>query len=477
VKLLGFDITRAKAEAPAAPVVKSKDNLRPVKGGPNRGWFRIMEPFSGAWQRNISLDTNTVLSFAAVYSCVTLISQDIGKLRIKVVEFDKNARIWREIVDSGYEAMMMKPNDYQNHIKFLEYWIISKLLQGNAYGLKQRANGKVVKIYVLDPTRVTPLVSTTGDVYYRLATDNLSELPMDVVVPASEIIHDPMLTLFHPLVGVSPLYACGLSALQGLNILDNATKFFGNQSQPGGILVAPGEISEVSANQLKQYWEENFTGANAGKIAVVGDGLKYEPLTMKATDAQLVEQLKLSAETVCSCFHVPAFMIGAAPTPALNNVETLTQLYYSQCLQSLIESFELCMDLGLDLLPSGQGIELDLTGLFRMDTLTRYSVHEKGIKAGMLKPNEARRDEDLEPVEGGDTPYMQQQNYSLAALNKRDQNDPFAKPAGGFGAPTPAGEPAVAEDDEKPDKEEEDAASDAEKLMDYVVNELEREAA
>jgi phage portal protein BeeE len=31
-------------------------------------------------------------------------------------------------------------------------------------------------------------------------------------VPASEIIHDTYITPFHPLIGLSPIYACGLSA-------------------------------------------------------------------------------------------------------------------------------------------------------------------------------------------------------------------------------------------------------------------------
>ena len=36
-----------------------------------------------------------------------------------------------------------------------------------------------------------------------------------------------------------------------------------------------------------------------------------------------------------------------------------------------------------------------------------------------------------EPVEGGGTPYLQQQNFSLSALAKRDaQQDPFASGSG-----------------------------------------------
>lgn len=440
MKIFGIELRRS------VPTVKKE--LNPISSGYGRGWYRVMESFAGAWQSNVTIDRDTVLSYSAVYACVTLISQDIGKLRMKVVQQNPNTKIWKEVDKNEYSDLLRKPNDFQNRIKFLEYWITSKLLHGNTYALKIRErSGKVAKLYILDPSRVTPLVSTDGSVYYQLRTDALAELDMDMIVPASEIIHDTMLTLFHPLVGVTPIYACGLAATQGINIQRNAAKFFGNQSQPGGILVAPGDIAPETASALKEYWENNFTGDNAGKIAVVGDGLKYEALTMKASDAQLVDQLRISAETVCACFHVPPFMVGAAPLPSLTNVEALTQQYYNQCLQSLIESFEECMTNGLEL-GERVGIELDLDALFRMDTLTRYGTYEKGIGSGWLKPNEARAKEDLEPVEGGDTPYMQQQNYSLAALNKRDQKDPLSQPE----SPPPQ---APSDDEEDDDEEEE----------------------
>ncbi|EMR5235565.1 phage portal protein, partial [Salmonella enterica] len=41
---------------------------------------------------------------------------------------------------------------------------------------------------------------------------------------------------------------------------------------------------------------------------------------------------------------------------------------------------------------------------------------------------EARKSENLPPVEGGDSLFLQQQNFSLAALAKRDaSDDPFGK--------------------------------------------------
>jgi HK97 family phage portal protein len=423
MKLLGLNISREKA-APA-PL--------DTRGG---WWPIIKEAFGGAWQENVEVKFDSVLSFHAVFACQTLIASDIAKLRVKLVEQDSDG-IWTETKNGAYSPVLRKPNGYQNRIQFFENWVLSKLQRGNTYVLKQRdGRGVVVRLYVLDPTRVTPLVAGNGDVFYEIDTDNLSGITDRIIVPAREIIHDRFNCFFHPLVGLSPIFANGLASTQGLSIQNGSAKFFANGSRPGGVLTAPGSIADETAARLKAYWDSNFSGANAGKVAVLGDGLKYEQMATKAVDAQLIEQLKWSAEVVCSTYHVPPYKIGIGAQPTYNNVQALNTEYYSQCLQILIESIEVCLDEGL---ATGEtlGTEFDLDNLLRMDSVTQMSVLKEGVSAGLLSPDEGRAKLDRKPVEGGSTPYLQQQNYSLAALAKRDgQADPFGT------APASPAEPA-----------------------------------
>lgn len=414
MRLLGFEISRTKASPQGA--------LVPVPGSRGGGWWSILEPFTGAWQRNISQSTESVLTYHAVYSCVTLIAADIAKMRLRLVERDKHG-IWTEVDIPAFSPVLRKQNAYQNRIAFVEQWIISKLLHGNAYVLKERdSRGVVVRLYVLDPTRVRPLVAPDGAVYYRLSKDNLSGAEDGEIVPASEIIHDVMVPLFHPLVGVSPLTACGVAAVQGLAIQRASSKFFQNSAVPSGVLTAPGSIAQETADRLKEAWEQRYSGDNAGKVAVLGDGLKFESMAMKATDAQMIEQLKWSAETVCSAFHVPPYMAGVGAMPTYNNIEALSQQYYSQCLQILIESIELCLDegLGLDAKKDGKvyGTEFDLDDLLRMDTATSVKTFGEATQRGMTV-NEFRRKLNLPPMEGGDVPYLQEQMWPLAQLKDR----------------------------------------------------------
>jgi len=314
MRLLGFELRRAKAQT-----------LSPVNGA--GGWLgTIRESFSGAWQRSVTLDSQRdILAFSAVFTCVTIIASDIAKLRIKLVEEDA-AGICTEVArGSPFLPVLRKQNRYQTRIKFIEQWIVSKLLYGNTYALKERdARGIVTTLYILDAKRVTPLVAEDGGVYYQLAQDALSGLPEQVTVPASEIIHDTMVSLWHPLIGVSPIYACGVSATMGKRIQSNSTKFFDNMSRPSGMLSAPGTITDETAARLKASWEENFGGNNVGRLAVLGDGLKYEAMTIPAQEAQLIEQLKWTIEDVARCFHVPLYKLGGAAPPS-TSIESLNQ--------------------------------------------------------------------------------------------------------------------------------------------------------
>jgi phage portal protein BeeE len=123
---------------------------------------------------------------------------------------------------------------------------------------------------------------------------------------------------------------------------------------------------------------------------------------------------------------VPPYKIGVGQIPA-TGMAALNQAYYDDTLQELIECIELLLDEGLEL-PGRYKTHFDLDQLLRMDTAARFDSYDKAIGAGWKAPNEVRRLEGLPDVEGGEAPYLQQQNYSLAALAKRDANDPFAQP-------------------------------------------------
>lgn len=389
-----------------------------LSGVNDRGWHRVLETFAGAWQSDIKVDQSSVLANPFVFRCQTMIARDIAKLRVTVQR--RSGEVWTEDRSPAFLPVLHKPNGYQTRNQFWECYFLSKLTHGNTYAMKERDNrGAVVKVHVLDPSRITPLVSDSGEVYYQLATDNLAGVKSEVTLPASEIIHDRWNCLFHPLVGLSPIWANGIAATQAGKISESSTRFFANQARPGGILTAPGEIADATAARLKADFEAGYTGENSGKIAVLGDGLKFEPMMVVASDAQLVEQLKWTSETVATTYGIPLYKVGLGTMPTANNLQALNVEYYGQSLQGLIEDAESCLDDGLGLDGITVKTAFDVDGLLRMDTATQMDVLDKG--KSLMTLDERRAKLNLGGIAGGATVYLQEQDHSIEAIAARDK--------------------------------------------------------
>ena len=476
-----FDLQLGNGRRKRRAVTRRKDAVIPALhgiSGDSRGWWPIIrESFTGAWQRNIEIEFDSVLAYHAVFACTTLIANDFGKLANVLYEWDETDRIWLETESPAFSPVLRKPNKYQTHIQYKEWYMMSKLLRGNVYVLKVRdQRGLVVEKYVLSPDRTKPLVTPDGSVYYQLGADNLTngEIDEERVVPASEIIHDRINCIYHPLVGESPIFACGLAAMQGLAIQKNSTRFFGGMSRPSGILTAPGHIKKATAERLKEHWTANYGGENYGKVAVLGDDLKYQPISVSAEDAQLIEQFQLTAKIICSTFHVPPFKIGLEPIPA-TSAELANQIYYDDCLSSHIEQYEAVTDEALGIgrgrkTADGKtyGVGLDLDGLLRMDSKTQTDVLVAQTQGGLRSPDEGRQKLDLPSVPGGKYPYLQQQNYNLMALEKRDaQADPFSTGQAPAALPAP-----TAPDDDEPDDPDDDGGTPGERALAALRKEL-----
>lgn len=173
---------------------------------------------------------------------------------------------------------------------------------------------------------------------------------------------------------------------------------------------------------------------------------------MSAEQSQLVEQLKLSDEDIARAFTMPLEKVNLAPTNA-EKAEFVQRRYHADCLQRRLVKTEAALTEGLEL-PNVSGRTLrvwfERDDLLEMDTLTRIEAAERGIRAG-LSPNEARvRWLDVGNTPGGDTPFLQQQNWPIELLAQRDLAD-LAEPNARTSQPAL---PAASSEDDGPDAEQ-----------------------
>jgi HK97 family phage portal protein len=393
-------------------------------------WFPVVrEPYTGAWQLNDPITTESALCSPSVFAVVSRIASDISKIAPPLLLEQDDHGFWIETTNSAYTPTLRRPNRHQTAQQYHERVVLSLLLHGNAYALKNRdGRGVVDALYLLDPSRVKVLVAPDGAVYYELQSHDLAGLPTEtapVIVPARDLIHMRWNCFFHDLMGISPLYALSGVVTQAQTIQANSTSFFGKGGRPAGVLVAPTKLDPLSAQRIKT----DAANWKTGEQLVLESGMQYTPVATTAAQSQLIEQLGWTEEKICEVFGMPISILNSAKQPPYANAEASQLQYKSECLEVHLTTIANGWTEGLEL-PTYLKIEFDETLLIWMDTKTRTQAARDAIVSGM-SPNEVRETYyGLPPVPGGELPYLQQQNWPVSALADRPL------PAVGPAAPT-----------------------------------------
>ncbi|MFL6445924.1 MAG: phage portal protein, partial [Candidatus Sulfotelmatobacter sp.] len=91
------------------------------------------------------------------------------------------------------------------------------------------------------------------------------------------------------------------------------------------------------ARRLREEWDQIYNGDGQGRTAILEEGVKFEPLSFRATDAQFLESRKYQAEETARIFRVWSFLIGLMEKLSYNNVEHLMKLHVDSTLAPLSE--------------------------------------------------------------------------------------------------------------------------------------------
>jgi HK97 family phage portal protein len=410
VRLFGYELTLERKAAP----------LRPPASGSQGWWPIVREPYTGAWQLNDPVTTDTALSNASVFGVVSGIAQDLSKIAPPLLLQQDDNGFWFETTNPAYTPVLRRPNRYQTDQQFLEQWALSRLLTGNVYVLKNYdERGVVNQLDILNPSRVKVLVAPDGSVYYELQADDLAGISSKtppVVVPARDIIHDRYNCLYHRMQGVSPLYAAAAAVMQAQVIQTSSSAHFAKGGRIGGFLIAPTKLDPLSAERIRADLAEK---AQSGSNIIVADfGMKFEPFSATAVNQQLIEQLGWTEEKICEVFRMPISILNSSKQPPYANAEASMLQYKALCLEPHLTAIAKTLAYGLNL-PTYLKLEFDDTLLIWMETSTRVSAAKAAIVSGM-SPNEVRETYyGLGPVKGGELPYLQQQQWPVAQLSER----------------------------------------------------------
>jgi hypothetical protein len=154
---------------------------------------------------------------------------------------------------------------------------------------------------------------------------------------------------------------------------------------------------------FREAWGKG--GENAGKMPLLEDGMEIKPYQFNAKEAQFAETKQLSREDVAAAYHVNPSLIWHNNTQTYASAKDNARALYADCLGPIIQMIQQRMNSFL--LPMigaepGTYVEFDLTEKLKGSFEERASILQASVGGAWLTRNEARADNNLPPIEGGD---------------------------------------------------------------------------
>ena len=360
------------------------------------------------------VNERTAMQTTAVYACVRILAESIAGLPLHLFREDADGNSVKAKDHPLFSILHDEPNPEMTSFIFRETLMTHILLWGNGYAqILRNGRGEVIGLYPLLPNRMRVERDAQGQLYYRY-TRNTGESPGgesgSVILMPEEVLHIPGLG-FDGLVGYSPISMTKNAIGLAMAAEEYGSKFFSNGAAPAGVLEHPGLIKDVS--KLRESWNETFGGSrNAGKVAVLEEGLHFNPISMSPQDSQLLETRQYQLTEIARIFRIPPHMVGDLSKATFSNIEQQSLEYLKYTLDPWVCRWEQSLKRALLSEKEKQEytIRFNVDGLLRGDYKSRMEGYAVGINNGFLCPNDVRRLEgfDLIPAErGGDSFLIQ----------------------------------------------------------------------
>lgn len=267
--------------------------------------------------------------------------------------------------------------------------LMSLLIRGNAYGLiaGRTPNGAPSRVLWLNPE--------------KMHVDESGQLPVyrynGAEVDRFDLVHIPAYVTPGSVVGLSPIGACAALGTTALNTQDMTSDWFKSPLPGSTFQNTQQTIDKDDANVISDGLNSRI---KAGKPLVYGKDWKFEPVTMSASDAAFIESTKMNATQVAAIYHMPPEMIGGEAGSSLtySTVELNTIRYATEALTPWIARLEETFS---SWLPSPDFVKFNLDAMIRVDTKTRYEVHQIARNIGLNNIDELRALEDRAPLPDG----------------------------------------------------------------------------
>ena len=350
----------------------------------------------------VAVSAETAMRCPAVFGAVRVLAETMASLPIHV---------YRRLPDGGRERAADHPleailadaaNPWTPASEFRMVMATAHALHGNAYAFANRdSDGRVVELIPLDarsvsvePDRVTmePHYSVTAADGTRREYDRRDILHIRGI-GASIYKGDAPVVLGREAIGLA------------LTLEQHGAGQFGRGARPSGVVKYPKALTDDLLARLRKSFEGFYAGgSNAGRVAILEDGVTFEAHQLSSVDAQFLEMRKFQLQEIARIWRVPLHLLGDLERTTHSNAEEMGAQFLSYCLLPILKLWQDAIRITC-LTPEERReyyVEFLVDDLARADLAARFTAYSQAINAGILNPNECRAMENRGPYDGGE---------------------------------------------------------------------------
>jgi HK97 family phage portal protein len=358
----------------------------------------LVESYGYETVAGVNITPEKAMTVSALHAAVRVISESIACLPLGVVENTPMGQVWNS-EHPLHPLFTYSPNGWQNIFEYLEMKTMHICLHGNAYSFINRSGNRILELLPIHPNRVSVKQLDNYNLEYEIALPNGEKL----ILGQADIFHIRDTSL-NGVTGNPRIKWLRDELGLAIKTQNHGSMVFGNGARPAGVLSTPEKLKQENINQIAESWKAAHGGGRMMGTAVLDAAFKFTPITYNSKDSQYIETRTHQIAEVARVWRVPPHMIGDLARSTNNNIEQQSLEFVKFTLQPWLKRWEMAINCQL-ISPQRQGkfeAKFNEKALLRGDLASRSEFYSKMIASKIMTRNEARREEGLPEVEGGD---------------------------------------------------------------------------
>ena len=355
-------------------------------------------------------DTKTDnLSEATYFACLKVLSEAIGKLPLKLLQYNNRNGVITARNHALYKVVHDRPNPYMNSTVFWSTMEYNRNHYGNAYAWIQGA-GKTTNLWILPSNEVeiwyddACLLSDVPDIFYLYSKGGKL-----YKFGSEEILHFKGSNMLDGIAGISVQDQLKMTIGSNYKAQKMIDRMYDNGFTGKAVLQYTGALNE--ANQkiftkgIQKYVDGELTSEGIKNLVPLPFGATLQPLNLKLSENQYLEVKQYTALQIASAFGIKPYQIGDYTKSSYASAEAQQLSFYVDTLLYIIKQYEEELTyklLSAEEIAKGLHFKFNVAVILRADLQTQINSLSTAVNSFLYTPNEARALLDLEAKDGGD---------------------------------------------------------------------------